>query len=173
MGRRSRSSAPVFVAAVGLALAACLPASEPVPSPATHPTVTIAPRHSAPLRAAWTARGLGDYRLRYRVENLNGMGGGPKDGIYDATVHDGTVTECTITDSPVFDDGSSCLGSGQGTVEALFRWVDLFDPDHTDLRLDPEWGFPTFIHFDVPDLADEEMIIDVLDFQPLGDPASP
>ena len=154
------------VAATAVALvAACTTGS---PGPETVPTLTLAPRPSAALRERWEARGLDDYHLRYEARNLNGMGGSLDDGVYDAVVRDGTVVSCTITDSPGHDDGSSCVGSGQGSVETLFGWLDRFPPEFTTVELDPTWGFPRSISFDQPGYADEEFLVAVVEFEPLA-----
>ncbi len=57
----------------------------------------------------WADLGIGDYRIVYEIRNLNGMGGGGRDGRFDVTVHDGKVAECTVEDAPFLALGPCLL----------------------------------------------------------------
>jgi len=142
-------------------------------------------------RTAWEALDIIDYRIRYEIRNLNGVGGSPGDGTFDVTVRDGFVTDCTISEGFQSEDGSCDLARfGAASlselplpIDTLFSRVKAFELarssaglDGTDavtftvVRYDPTWHFPSTIQYDDPEIADEEYRITVQRFEVASNP---
>ncbi len=177
-----------------LALAGCATSQDSDVESTVAPGPEPSQESAAPLdvqRAAWEALNIVDYRIRYEIRNLNGMGGSPGDGTYDVTVRDGFVTDCTISEGFQSEDGTCDLahfGAASTSelalpIDILFSRVKAFEvaqslagSDGTDaarftvVQYDPTWHFPSTIAYDDPEFADEEYRITVQGFEVVSNP---
>lgn len=48
----------------------------------------------------------------------------------------------------------------------LFSWAYRFHPEYTNIAFDPEWHRPARILCDVPETADDETLVELIEFEP-------
>jgi len=117
--------------------------------------------------AHWRDNGPSDYRIIYSVRNLNGIGGGSEDGVFDVTVREGRVVECVAEADRLPSSQAECSQPVPDPISVLFSWLARFNPEHTTVDYHAEWQFPTEIDYDDPDGVDEEHRIRVHRFEVL------
>lgn len=169
---------------LGLALlSACSPEARPEMNPdlaaeqtlstsslisPTADAITPPTKSASDMARRWTDQGINHYRLAFSITNMNGMGGGDYDGEYTFEVRDGQIIECVVVE----------LGENAALAENvcdfatspaafLFSWVERFDPRHTSVKYDPETHLPVWVSYDEPELADEEYLIVLIQFENL------
>lgn len=114
-------------------------------------------------RRAWEQLGIDHYRIVYTVANPNGMGGSDWDGTHDIVVEDAEIVECSLLDNPF--DIEDC--SQVQVYPDTFRWLNLFEPEYTDVEYDATWHMPSTIFYDVPNSSVEEFEIRLISLEPI------
>lgn len=114
----------------------------------------------------WHELGIEDYRIVFVVQNLNGMGGSPGDGVFDVTVEGGEVARCRV--EPVSGGSEDdCAPTMRDPVDKLFGFLDRHEPEYTTVSYSSELHIPEQIEYDVPNIADEEYRLSVSEFERL------
>ena len=132
--------------------------------------VTVLRLDALPTRLSfWKRNAPSNYDIVYSVANLNGMGGGSEDGIFEVTVRNGKVVECVAQLNRRPSSQTECRPAVSDPIVILFSWLARFNSDHTEVTYDAEWRFPTEIFYDDPSSVDEEHRIRVHRFEVLED----
>ena len=154
------------IAAIGLTI---LTACTTAPDNAGATTITTKATSTTTLgeleahRRAREQLEIDRYHIVYTVANLNGMGGFDWDGTHDVVVEDGEIVACSVRVNSF--DIEEC--DRIRVYPDTFRWLILFEAEHTDVTYDPVWHMPSAISYDVPDSADEEYEIRLISLEPL------
>ena len=128
--------------------------------------ITVLRLDAVPTRLVfWRESGPASYDIVYSMQNLNGMGGGPGDGIFEVTVRDGKVVECVAKLNRAPASQTECRPAVSDPIGVLFHRLAQFNADHTAVTYHPDWRFPTEIFYDDPNSIDEETLIRVHRFE--------
>jgi len=128
--------------------------------------LTVLRLEAVPTRLAyWEQNAPRNYEIVYSRENLNGMGGGAGDGIFEVVVRDGEVVECAAQMNRGSASQVRCRPAVADPIGILFFWLAQLNADHTEVTYHPEWRFPMDVFYDDPDSVDEETRIRVHRFE--------
>ena len=132
--------------------------------------ITVLRLDAVPTRLAfWKENAPENYEIVYSMENLNGMGGGPGDGVFEVAVRNGQVVECDAQMNWQPSSQVKCRPAVSDPIAILFFWLAQFNDEHTQVTYDPEWQFPIEAFYDDPNSVDEETRIRVHRFEVIED----